>query len=161
MNALTLARTYRKYSPRSSKLEGQYGPPAFGRRPILPLQFLRPLTVFTDTYSPESTYSLIFTRVIVFHKVLVFSKFYNQLWSNPRTTKGYLDGAAIEKIWKRRGFFWNISNSCCLVTWMSLKPTKKKPAVFWNNSNSCLVTWMSLKLTPKKFFWKYLKKHGC
>ena len=45
--------------------------PAFGRRPILPLQFLRPLTVFTDTYSPESTYSLILfqTKIFVLDKL--------------------------------------------------------------------------------------------
>ena len=38
--------------------------------------------------------------------------------------KFYLDGATIEKIWKHH-FFRNISNSCCWVTWIDLKPTRK------------------------------------
>ena len=37
----------------------------------------------------------------------------------------YLDGAAIQKIRKRR-FFGNISNSCCWVTQLGLKPNQKK-----------------------------------
>ena len=41
-----------------------------------------------------------------------------------RLLNSYLDGAAIQKIWKRR-FLGNISNSCCWVTWMGIKPTQK------------------------------------
>ena len=36
----------------------------------------------------------------------------------------YLDGAAIQKIWKRR-FLGNFSNSRSWVTWMGLKTTQK------------------------------------
>ena len=48
----------------------------------------------------------------------------------------YLDGAAIQKIWKHR-FLGNFSNS---RSW---------------------VTWMGLTTTQKIFFWKNLKKRGC
>ena len=41
----------------------------------------------------------------------------------------YLDGAAIQKIWKCH-FLGNISNSCCQVTPMGLKPT---PKIFFEN----------------------------
>ena len=44
---------------------------------------------------------------------------------NQEPLNSYLDGAASQKIWKRR-FLGNISNSCCWVTRMGLKPTQKK-----------------------------------
>ena len=58
VNALTLARMHRWMRSSSFEIGVQYHPPAFGRRVILHPNFSGHRTVFTDTSSPESTYSL-------------------------------------------------------------------------------------------------------
>ena len=64
------------------------------------------------------------------------SKYYFFFLLYARTTKVYLDRAAIENIWKRR-FFGEYFKFLLL-----------------GNSNES-------KTNPKNVFWKYLKKHGC
>ena len=44
--------------------------------------------------------------------------------ANQEQLNSYLDGAAIQKIWKRR-FLGKFSNSRSWVTWMGLKTTQK------------------------------------
>ena len=54
---------------------------------------------------------------------IIFTKFQGD-WIGQEPLNSYLDGAANQKIWKPH-FLGNISNSCCWVTWMGLKPTQK------------------------------------
>ena len=64
VNTLTLARTYRWIRSSSFEIGMQYHPPAYGRRVVLHPNFSGHRTVFTNTSSPESTYSLNVTLLL-------------------------------------------------------------------------------------------------